>query len=101
MSKTILKTLAVAAFAMIAGYNVYQAHSETEGMSELALANVEALAAGEGVGITCSAKCNGGIGKCWVRSGGAFCIFSSIYDSCTGLTCVRSDGSQYNSLQFL
>jgi hypothetical protein len=29
---------------MIAGYNVYQAHSETEGMSEFALANVEALA---------------------------------------------------------
>ena len=44
MSKTILKTLAVVAFAMIAGYNVYQAHSETEGMSELMLANVEALA---------------------------------------------------------
>ena len=44
MSKTILKTLAVVAFAMIAGYNVYQAHSETDGMSELMLANVEALA---------------------------------------------------------
>ena len=40
---------------MIAGYNVYQAHSETEGMSELMLANVEALASGENGGnsITC------------------------------------------------
>ena len=47
MSKTISKTLAVVAFAMIAGYNVYQAHSETEGMSELMLANVEALAQAE------------------------------------------------------
>ena len=47
MKKDFLKVLAVAAFAMIAGYNVYQAHSETEGMSELMLANVEALAAGE------------------------------------------------------
>ena len=44
MSKTILKTLAVVAFAMIAGYNVYQSNSKTEGMSELMLANVEALA---------------------------------------------------------
>ena len=32
---------------MIAGYNVYQAHSETEGMSELMLANVEALSQAE------------------------------------------------------
>ena len=71
---------------MIAGYNVYQAHSETEGMSELALANVEAfgemkknesselvlanveaLAAGEGVGITCSQSCRDGIGLCWTE----------------------------------
>ena len=67
MSKTISKTLAVVAFAMIAGYNVYQAHSETEGMSELMLANVEALAAGEGVGITCSQSCRDGIGLCWTE----------------------------------
>ena len=50
MKKTLLKSLAVAAFAMIAGYNVYQAHSETEGMSELMLANVEALAGNENYG---------------------------------------------------
>lgn len=47
MKKNLLKGLAVAALAMIAGYNVYQAHSETEGMSELMLANVEALAQSE------------------------------------------------------
>ena len=29
---------------MIAGYNMYQSNSKTEGMSELMLANVEALA---------------------------------------------------------
>ena len=49
MKKNLLKGLAVAALAMIAGYNMYQAHSETEGMSELMLANVEALASGESV----------------------------------------------------
>ena len=44
MSKTISKTLAVVAFAMIAGYNMYQSNSKTEGMSDTMLANVEALA---------------------------------------------------------
>ena len=53
MKKNLLKGLAVVAFAMIAGYNVYQAHSETEGMSELALANVEALAGGENGSFNC------------------------------------------------
>lgn len=96
--KKVFKTLFVVAAAFVLSYQAYGEMKKNES-SELVLANVEALAAGEGVGITCSAKCNDGIGKCWVRSGGAFCIFSgSIYDSCTGLTCVRSDGSQYNSL---
>ena len=55
MKKYLLKGLAVAAFAMIAGYNMYQSNSKTEGMSELMLANVEALASGENGGnsITC------------------------------------------------
>ena len=55
MKKNLLKGLAVVAFAMIAGYNVYQSNSKTEGMSELMLANVEALARGENGGnsITC------------------------------------------------
>ena len=79
MKKTILKCLVVATFAMIAGYNVYQAHSETEGMSELMLANVEALAAGEGVGITCSQSCRDGIGQCWKRIDSSICCeFSGI-----------------------
>ena len=49
MKKTLLKSLAVAAFAMIAGYNVYRSNSKTEGMSELMLANVEALANEDGM----------------------------------------------------
>ena len=44
MKKYLLKGLAVAALAMIAGYNVYESDSKTEDMSELMLANVEALA---------------------------------------------------------
>lgn len=34
---------------MIAGYNMYQSNSKTEGMSELMLANVEALANEDGM----------------------------------------------------
>ena len=95
MSKTISKTLAVVAFAMIAGYNVYQAHSETEGMSELALANVEALAAGEGVGITCSQRCNDGIGRCWTQTNDFYCVpTGSPNDTCTGI-CRTSTGDIY------
>ena len=54
MKKNILKATLVAAFALIAGYNVYSSQ-KAEGMSELALANVEALASEEGGGnhITC------------------------------------------------
>ena len=44
MKKNLLKVLAVAAFAAIAGYNVSQSNNETEGMSDTMLANVEALA---------------------------------------------------------
>ena len=43
MKKNILKTTLVATFALLAGYNVYNSQ-KAEGMSELALANVEALA---------------------------------------------------------
>ena len=50
MKKNLLKGLAVVAFAMIAGYNVYESDSKTEGMSELMLANVEALAGNENYG---------------------------------------------------
>ena len=43
MKKNILKVTLVAAFALLAGYNVYNSQ-KAEGMSELALANVDALA---------------------------------------------------------
>ena len=43
MKKNILKATLVAAFALIAGFNVYNAQ-KSDVMSDLALANVEALA---------------------------------------------------------
>ena len=47
MKKNFLRILAIAAIAMFAGYNVYWSELKIEGMSELALKNVEALAIGE------------------------------------------------------
>ena len=46
MKKNILKVTLVAAIALFAGYNVYSLHKAVE-MSDLALANVEALAQSE------------------------------------------------------
>lgn len=43
-----IKVAFVAAIVAVAGYNVYQSQSVMNGMSEFALANVEALASGEG-----------------------------------------------------
>ncbi len=48
MKKNILKATIVAAFALIAGMNVYNAQ-KSDVMSDLALANVEALASREGI----------------------------------------------------
>ena len=49
MKGKILKVTIVAAFALIAGMNVYNAQ-KSDVMSDLALANVEALAQSEGSG---------------------------------------------------
>ena len=46
--KKFIKFAFVAAIAAVAGYNVYQSLSVMNGMSDFALANVEALASGEG-----------------------------------------------------
>lgn len=53
MKKNFLRTLAVAAIAMFAGYNVYWSELKIEGMSELALENLEALAREEWGNGTC------------------------------------------------
>lgn len=45
--KKMIKVAFVAAIAMVAGYNMYQSQSVMNGMSEFALANVEALARNE------------------------------------------------------
>ena len=44
----LFKFVFIAVFAAVTGYNVYKSQSVMNGMSEFALANVEALARGEG-----------------------------------------------------
>lgn len=46
MKKNILKSVFVSAFALVAGYSVYASQQKVE-MSDLAMANVEALASRE------------------------------------------------------
>ena len=57
MKKNLINSLAVAALAVIAGYNVYLSDSKTEGLSELMLANVEAIAYGESTTKACEQVC--------------------------------------------
>lgn len=54
MKKNIMKLVFASAFALVAGYSVYASQKKVE-MSDLAMANVEALASGESGGnhITC------------------------------------------------
>ena len=64
--KTVFKTISVAAFAIVAGYSVYASQHEVE-MSDLAMANVEALANDEGSGekAYCWTQFSGGLA--WPR----------------------------------
>ena len=57
MKKNILKVTLVAAIALVASVNVYNAQQSDVEMSDLALANVEALASGEIINRDCEVYC--------------------------------------------
>lgn len=63
--KKVIKLTFVAAFVAVAGYSVYVFQSDT--ISDLALANVEALAQGESGG---NVYCCGNYGTCMLILGG-------------------------------
>ena len=54
MKKNIIRAALFAVFAFVAGYGVYTSQKETA-MSDLAMANVEALASGEDGNYDCDA----------------------------------------------
>ena len=59
MNKKVLKAAFVAAIAMVSGINVFNAQ-KLEVFSDVVLANVEALASGEGSGsVSCCNTCTG------------------------------------------
>lgn len=60
MKKNFIKAAFVAAFASIAGYGVYTSQQKVE-MSDLVMANVEALAQSEG---SVTVECPGGKVEC-------------------------------------
>ena len=85
--KKFINILAVVAIVVFAGYNVMKAQ-QTEAVSDVVMANVEALGDNEDMGITCSAKCTDGVGVCWTRVSEMECRFSGkMSDRCTGSIC--------------
>lgn len=83
MNNTICRAAFVAVFAFIASYSIYTSRQEKE-LSDLAKANIEALANNEGVEILCSRQCSDGIGRCWIRSNSGYCAFTGYQvDNCT------------------
>lgn len=86
--KRTLKIALLLTVIMFGGYNFYQSNAETVETSDVVLANVEALAAGEDAVVSCSASCNDGIGKCWLPYNEFYCVFVSYhFNYCTDKTC--------------
>lgn len=83
--KKMIKIAFVAVFAAIAGYGVF-VNQKADVMSDLMLANVEALARYElpEVGVTCDSN----PGRCWARYG-SLCMKSEY----TGPACVRTSNT--------
>ncbi|GGJ96648.1 NVEALA domain-containing protein [Parabacteroides faecis] len=83
MKKKIFGAVLITAMALAASWNFNQSKNEVT-LSDLTLANLEALADNEGVVITCSKSCTDGIGKCWYRFGGTCqrSVSTDIYCTC-------------------
>ena len=83
MKKKISGIVAIVVLAMIVGYNVYTSQKNTN-LSDLALANVEALANnGEGdAAITCNQSKNKSPGACWIKYGECYISGLIRFDDC-------------------
>lgn len=78
--KKVIKLAFAAAFVAVAGYGVYT-NQTSDAMSDLALANVEALARYElpEVEVTCGQRG----GACWAVSGDCYVSWTIRYDDCS------------------
>lgn len=81
MKKKLMSLVAIAAIGLsVWGYSENQNSVE---FSDLALANVEALANGEDGGITCDRNCSTNNGQCWTREG-RYCVYGGYqYQHCS------------------
>lgn len=82
--RKLIKIAFVAVFAAVAGYGVYT-NQKPETMSDLMLANVEALARYELPEV--EVVCNINPGKCWMR------LDLCMQGEYTGYRCVRTDNT--------
>ena len=77
MKRNMIKAALLAVFAFVAGYGVYTSQKETA-MSDLAMANIEALAQDNesgGVEIVCGRNS----GPCWMKTG-MLCFVGEAHD---------------------
>lgn len=85
MKKKIFKAALLVAVVAVAGLGAFKAQAKKTTLSDIMLANVEALTRYEipEVEISCSKTCSDGIGRCWKSIGSNFCIFSGYQtDNC-------------------
>jgi len=80
MKKNIIKLTMIAAVAIFAGYNMYQANIKTEELSDIMMANVEALAQNEGN--ETKVYCCGSTGTCAKLIGGGEIVGIAFYTPC-------------------
>ena len=69
MSKKIFAALIVAVVATFAGYNIYQSQRAEMEMSDLAMANIEALANDGESSTETTWSCKGTVGTCGAKCG--------------------------------
>ena len=97
MNKKLLRVALLVAVVAVAGLGVHKAQAKKPVLSDIMLANVEALSSSENhdQGF-CSQKCNDGIGRCWLRSSGGYCVMTGdLNDYCTKLPCRTVSGDFY------
>lgn len=78
MKKSMIKLSVIAVVAIVAGYNVYHSNVETQNLSNITLAEVEAIAACE---VSSDTNANKGICLGDVSNGNDYCVTGSIWAS--------------------
>lgn len=76
MKRSVIKSTMIAFVAIFAGYNVYQSNVSTQNLSNITLAEVEAIAACE---VSSNDGFNNGLCMGDVNNGNDYCVTGSIW----------------------